>query len=126
MRLGRTWTGFCQRLRLYVASGAFSLAYFVFWLARRVYRGRLLILADVRYALRLGERLSQLGWGLTVAIAVTNPRRVGNGSRMPRRLLMAAIAPVNIAILACAVIGDIGTAGIGACHSPIDEMLLMQ
>lgn len=64
MRFGGAWTKFCERLRLYVASGAFSLAYFVLWLARRMYRARLLIFADVKYALRLGERLRQLGWRL--------------------------------------------------------------
>ena len=61
MRLGETWTNFCERLRLYVASGAFSVASFVLWLTRRMYRARLLIFADLRYALRVGEALRRLG-----------------------------------------------------------------
>jgi hypothetical protein len=64
MRLGETWTNFCERLRLYVASGAFSLAFFVLWLTRRMYRARLLIFSDLRYALRLGETLRRFGWRL--------------------------------------------------------------
>jgi len=61
MRLGDTWTNFCERLRLYVASGAFSLAAFVLWLTRRMYRARLLIFSDLRYALRVGKALRRLG-----------------------------------------------------------------
>ena len=64
MRLGETWTNFCERSRLYVASGAFRLAAFVLWLTRRLYRARLLIFADIKYALRLGETLRRLGWRL--------------------------------------------------------------
>lgn len=64
MRLGETWTNFCERSRLYVASGAFRLAAFVLWLTRRLYRARLLIFADIKYALRLGESLRRLGWRL--------------------------------------------------------------
>ena len=62
MRLGETWTNFCERSRLYVASGAFRLATFVLWLTHRLYRARLLIFADIKYALRLGETLRRLGW----------------------------------------------------------------
>ena len=61
MRLGETWTNFCERLQLYVASAAFSLAFFVLRLARRMFRARLLIFSDLRYALRLGETLRRLG-----------------------------------------------------------------
>jgi hypothetical protein len=64
MRFGETWTNFSARLRLYVASGAFSLASFVLWLTRRMYRARLLIISDLRYALRAGEALRRLGWRL--------------------------------------------------------------
>ena len=64
MRLGETWTNFCERLRLYVASGAFRLAAFVLWLTRRLYRARLLTFADLRYALRVGETLRRVGWRL--------------------------------------------------------------
>ena len=64
MRHSRIWTNFSERLRLYVASGAFSLAFFVLWLTRLLYRAKLLIFADLRYALRAGEMLRRLGWRL--------------------------------------------------------------
>ena len=61
---GGKWTNISERSRLYVASGAVRLAAFILWLTRRLYRARLLIFADVKYALRLGERLRRLGWRL--------------------------------------------------------------
>ena len=64
MRHSRMWTNSSERLRLYVASGAFSLAFFVLWLTRLLYRAKLLIFADLRYALRAGEMLRRLGWRL--------------------------------------------------------------
>jgi hypothetical protein len=61
MRFGEVWTNFSERSRLYVASGAFSLASFVLGLTRRLYRARLLTFADLRYAIRVGETLRRLG-----------------------------------------------------------------
>jgi hypothetical protein len=60
---GGKWT-YIERSQLYVASGAFSLAAFVLWLTRSMYRARLLIFSDVKYALRLSETLRGLGWRL--------------------------------------------------------------
>jgi hypothetical protein len=51
------WANFSERARLYVASGAFSIAFFILWIARRLYRAELLIFSDMRYALRAGEML---------------------------------------------------------------------
>jgi hypothetical protein len=53
-----------ERSRLYVASGALRLAAFILWLARRLYRARLLIFSDVKYAFRVGETLRRLSWRL--------------------------------------------------------------
>jgi len=61
---GEKWTYLCERSRAYVASGAFSLAAFVLWLTRRLYRARLLTFADIRYALVVAEALRRLGWRL--------------------------------------------------------------
>jgi len=55
------WANFTERARLYAASGTFSIAFFILWLARRLYRAELLIFSDLRYALRAGERLRRLG-----------------------------------------------------------------
>ena len=57
------WTSI-ERLRIYVASGAVRLAAFILWLARRMYRARLLIFSDVKYVLRVGETLRRFGWRL--------------------------------------------------------------
>jgi len=53
-----------ERSRLYVASGAIRLAAFLFWLARRLHRARLLTFADIKRALRVGEALQRLAWRL--------------------------------------------------------------
>jgi len=55
------WANFSERARLYVASGAFGIAFSILWIARRLYRADLLILSDLRYALRAGEILRRLG-----------------------------------------------------------------
>jgi len=61
MHHGGNWTDISERSRLYVASWAVRLASFILWLTRRLYRARLLIFSDVKYALRIGETLRQLG-----------------------------------------------------------------
>ena len=53
---------FSERSRLYVASGAIRISTILLWLARRLYRARLLTFADIRYALRVGETLRRLAW----------------------------------------------------------------
>ena len=55
---------FSERWRLYVASGAIRLSTILLWLARRLYRARLLTFADIRYALRVGETLRRVAWHL--------------------------------------------------------------
>jgi hypothetical protein len=55
---------FSERSRLYVASGAIRISTILLWLARRLYRARLLTFADIRYALRVGETLRRLAWRL--------------------------------------------------------------
>jgi hypothetical protein len=55
---------FSERSRLYVVSGAIRISTILLWLARRLYRARLLIFADIRYALRVGETLQRLAWRL--------------------------------------------------------------
>jgi hypothetical protein len=64
MHHGETLTNFCGRSRLYVASDAFHLTAFVLWVTHRLYRAKLLIFADIKYALRLGETLRRFGWRL--------------------------------------------------------------
>ena len=51
---------------MYVASVAFSLAAFVLWLTRRMYRDRLLIFSDLRYALRVSKTFRRLAWRLII------------------------------------------------------------
>ena len=66
MRFSDTWTNFWERSRLNAASGVFSLATFVLWLTRRMYRARLLIFSDLRYAFRVSKAFRRLGWRLII------------------------------------------------------------
>ena len=55
---------FSERSRLYVASAVIRLSTILLWLARRLYRARLLTFTDIRRALRMGETLRRLAWRL--------------------------------------------------------------
>jgi len=64
MRSAEKWASLIERARLFVASCAISLSFLMLRLTYRLYRARLLIFADVKYAVHFSEMLRRLSWRL--------------------------------------------------------------